>query len=180
MLLTIQTNFQKCPLWNHSCPTVKHGPRGILSMVIVMLESKEHIFYVKPSMASMKMERICVYIYMKMERMCIYNFLWKWMTNIFYWKTTHVFDPGTIWHSPGFCSRGLCTARTRLARLGASMGIFTKKRRCLDQQPWDYISIYIYRLLWVKTLGPKRYPENVRLMDLHFPKYDRSFWPIPI
>ena len=46
-------------------------------MVIVMLESKEHIFYVKPSMASMKMERICVciYIYMKMERMCIYNFL---------------------------------------------------------------------------------------------------------
>ena len=72
MWTTIQTNFQKCPLWNHSCPTVKHGPRGILSMVIVMLESKEHIFYVKPSMASMKMERICVCIYIWKWSVCVY------------------------------------------------------------------------------------------------------------
>ena len=43
--------------------SVKHGPRGILSMVIVMLDSKEHIFYVNLSMASMKMEHMYIYIY---------------------------------------------------------------------------------------------------------------------
>ena len=94
----------------------------------------------------------CIWISIKMEG------IRKWATNKLYCKKN------MCRHSPGFCSRGLCTARSRLAwcvgfhqemeifwptNMGMCIYIYIHKYICIYVCMYIYIYTYIYIYIYI-------------------------------